>query len=117
MPKVSAFPGSPQSSTSTVRPSGVVPVDRITEAVPVSVACLLPGVAGQEVPGLLINSPSKDWALIRTPACLSLYSRFPVGAQQLTAKPKLACELGSARLGIRAGTDKRTPSGEKMGSA
>src|SRR5205809_8064123 len=116
MPKLSAFPGSPQSSASTVRPSVVVPVDRITEAVPVGVACLLPGVAGQEVPGVLMNAPSEDWALIRTPACLSLYSRFPVGAQQVTAKPKLACELGSARLGIRAGKDKRTPSAEKTGS-
>src|SRR5881628_1076133 len=34
MPKVSAVPGSPQSSTSTVKGSVVVPVGRITEAVP-----------------------------------------------------------------------------------
>ena len=57
MPKVSAIPGSPQSSTSTVKDSVVVPVDRITAAVPVNLACLLPGVAGQDVPGLLMNSP------------------------------------------------------------
>ena len=31
MPKVSAVPGSPQSSTSTVKGSVAVPVDRITE--------------------------------------------------------------------------------------
>src|SRR5881397_3138611 len=56
MPKVSAVPGSPQSSTSTVKGSVAVPVGRITEAVPPNVACALPGVAGQEVPGLLMRS-------------------------------------------------------------
>src|SRR5712692_545760 len=105
MPKVSAVPGSPQSSTSTVKGSVVVPVDRITAAVPVYLACLLPGVAGHEVPGLLMNSPLTDWALIRTSIGWSLYSRFPVGAQHFTAKPKVACELGLARLGTRAGSD------------
>src|SRR6266850_3748562 len=39
MPKVSEVPGSPQSSTSTVNGSVVVPVDRITWAVPVNSAC------------------------------------------------------------------------------
>ena len=75
--EVSALPGSPQSSTSTVKGSVVVPADRITEAVPVNVACLLPGVA--QVPGLLIDRASIDWAFIRTSAGWSLYSRFPVG--------------------------------------
>ena len=68
IPKVSIVPGSPQSSTSTVKGSVVVPIGRITEAVPVKVACLLPGVAGQELPGLLINNLSKDRAFIRTSA-------------------------------------------------
>src|SRR6266568_1347131 len=95
MPKVSDLPGSPQSSTSTVKGSVVVPVDRITEAVPVNLACLLPGVAGQEAPGLLTSSPLTDWASIRTPAWWSWYSRFPVGAQHLTTKPKVARALGS----------------------
>jgi len=66
MPKLSIVPGSPQSSTSTVKRSIVVPVDRITAAIPVNVACLLPGVAVQEAPGLLMDSPSTDWAFIRT---------------------------------------------------
>src|SRR5205809_8084853 len=116
MPKVSAVPGSPQSSTSTVKGSVVVPVDRITAAEPVNLACLLPGVAGQDTPGLVITSPSIDWALIRTSACWSLYSRFPVAAQHFPTKPNVACALGSARLGISAGSDSRTPRGEKMGS-
>src|SRR5882762_2636398 len=116
MPNVSAVPGSPQSSTSTVKDSVVVPVDRITAAVPPNVACLLPGVAGQEVPGLLISGPSTDWTFIRTSFAWSLYSRFPVAGQHLTTKPNVACADGSARLGIRAGTDRRPPRGEKMGS-
>src|SRR5713101_7680987 len=99
MPKVSAIPGSPQSSTSAVKRSVVVPVDRITAAIPVNLACMLPAVVGQEVPGLLINSPSKDWAFIRTSIEWSLYSRFPVGAQHFTTKPKDASAVGSARLG------------------
>src|SRR2546426_3051881 len=120
MPKVSPVPGSPQSSASTVNGSVVVPVDRITAAVPVNVACLLPGVAGQEVPGLLMNSPLKVAAFMRTPAGLSLYSRFPVGVPPpsscFTTKPKLACDLGSAKLGTRAGRDRSTPSTAKTGS-
>ena len=59
MLNVSDVPGSPQSSTSTVKGSVVVPVGRITEAVPLNVACLLPGVAAQE-PGLLMFSPLMD---------------------------------------------------------
>src|SRR2546425_8198381 len=117
MPKVSIVPGSPQSSTSTVKDSVVVPVDRITAAVPPNVACLLPGVIGQEVPGLLITGPATDWAFIRTSIAWSLYSRFPVAGQHFTTKPKVACALGSARLGMRAGTDRRSPRGEKMGSS
>src|SRR5207253_972494 len=116
MLKLSPVPGSPQSSTSTVNGSVVVPVDRITEAMPLNVACLLPGVAGQEEPGLLIDSPSIDWALIRTSAEWSLYSRFPVAGQHCTTKPKVACALGSAKLGTNAGTDKSRPSTEKAGS-
>ena len=46
----------------------VVAVDRMTEAVPPNLACLLSGVIGHEEPGLLICSASTDWALIRTPA-------------------------------------------------
>src|SRR5437588_2971071 len=115
MLKVSEVPGSPQSSTSTVNGSVVVPVDRITEAVPLNVACLLPGVAAQE-PGLLMLSPVMDWALIRTFIPWSLYSRFPDGAQHFATKPKVACELGVARLGTRAGSEIRSPRGEKRGS-
>ena len=51
-----------------VKGSVIVPVGRITWAEPVNLACLLPGVDGQEVPGLLINNPPMDWALIRTSA-------------------------------------------------
>src|SRR2546427_2516665 len=116
MPKVSAVPGSPQSSTSTVKVSWVVPLDRMTAAVPPNVACLLPAAAGQEVPGLVINSPSKDSAFIRTSIAWSLYSRFPVAGQHFATKPKVACAAGSARLGIRAGIERRSPRGEKMGS-
>src|SRR5712691_11962971 len=111
MPKVSAVPGSPQSSTSTVKGSVVVPVDRITAAIPVNLACLLPGVAGQDVPGLLINSPLTDWAFIRMSIGWLLYSRFPVGAQHCTTKPNVACDVGLARLEIRAGTESRSPRG------
>src|SRR5258705_7291756 len=82
---------------------------------PVNVACLLPGVE-QEVPGLLINSPSTNCAFIRTSAAWSLYSRFPDGAQHFATKPNVACAVGEARLGIRAGTDRRFPSGENTGS-
>src|SRR2546426_3395476 len=116
MPKVSAVPGSPQSSTSTVKDSVPVPVARMTSAVPPNVACLLPGVAGQEVPGLLITSASIVLVFIRTSIEWSSYSRFPVAGQHCTTKPNIACALGSAKLGIRAGTDRRSPSGEKMGS-
>src|SRR2546422_4794625 len=80
MPKVSPVPGSPQSSTSTVSGSVVVPVDRITAAVPVNLACLLPGVSGQEVPGLLMDSPS------------TLGSRF--------SEPKNAVDLPEKTHGI-----------------
>src|SRR2546421_3348326 len=116
MPKVSAAPGSPQSSTSTVKGSVVVPVDRVTEAVPPNVACLLPGVAEHEVPGLLIRSAAMDWALIRTSAEWSSYSRFPVAAQHCATKPKVACAEGLAALGTKAGSESRSPTGEKTGS-
>src|SRR5581483_10174445 len=117
MPKVSAVPGSPQSSTSTVNGSVVVPVDRITDAVPVNLACLLPGVAGQLVPGLLIANPSTDSALIRTPASLSLYSRLPLAGQHFATKPKLARPFGFAALTVRAGKERRRPAGENSGSS
>src|SRR2546426_4462568 len=81
MPKVSEAPGSPQSSTTTVNGSVVVPLDRITEAVPVNSACWLPGVDGQEEPGLLMTSASMDWAFIRTSSPWSWYSRLPVAGQ------------------------------------
>src|SRR6266850_3045213 len=114
MPKVSAVPGSPQSSTSTLKDSVVVPVDRITWAVPVNVAC----VFGPQVPEPM-NRPLKDVAFMRTSADLSLYSRLPVGgplASAFTTKPKLACEPGLDRLGTSAGKDKSTPPMEKTGS-
>src|SRR5256885_9244596 len=111
MPNLSAAPDWPQSSTSTVNDSSVVvvvvPVDRMTVAVPRSVAC----VFGPQVP-ITMNRSLKDVAFMRTPADLSLYSRFPVAGQHFTTKPKVACALGSARLGIRAGTDRRSPMGE-----
>jgi hypothetical protein len=56
MPNLSIVPGSPQSSTSTVKDSVVVPVDRMTEAVPVNVACC---VFGPQLPALIF-SPSID---------------------------------------------------------
>src|SRR5437867_555840 len=115
MPNLSAVPGSPPSSTSTVNDSVVVPMERITWAVPVNVAC----VFGPQVPPVM-NSPLNDVAFMRTPAALSLYSRFPVGVPlpcaNCTTKPKLACDLGSAKLGTNAGTDKSTPPIEKTGS-
>src|SRR6267142_2599299 len=114
MPKVSAVPGSPQSSTSTLKDSVVVPVERITWAVPMNVAC----VFGPQVP-VPMNRLLYDVAFMRTSADLSLYSRFPVGGPlscAFTTKPKLACDLGSDRLGTRAGTDKSTPPTEKTGS-
>src|SRR5437773_4979361 len=115
MPKVSAVPGSPQSSTSTVKDSVVVPADRMTAAVPPNVACLPPGVVHESE--LVITSRSMDWTFIRTSIAWSLYSRFPVAGQHFTTKPRVACALGSARLGIRAGTDRRSPMGEKTGSS
>src|SRR2546425_3023025 len=114
MPKVSAVPGSPQSSTLTVKDSVVVPADRMTAAVPPNVACLPPGVVHESE--LVITSPSMDWTFIRTSIAWSLYSRFPVSGQHFTTKPNVACAIGSARLGIRAGTDRSSPSGEKIGS-
>src|ERR1043166_1597048 len=116
MPNVSIVPGSPQSSTSAVNRSMVVPVDRITAAMPVTVACLLPGVAVHEAPGLLIDRPSTNWALIRTSAAWSLYSRFPLAEQHVATKPNVACDAGSDRLGISAGSDSKTPSSAKTGS-
>ena len=62
MPKVSAVPGSPQSSTSTVKGSVVVAVERITEAVPVNWACLPPG-DGQELELLQAVSAINDAGL------------------------------------------------------
>src|SRR2546426_73060 len=106
MPKVSAVPGSPQSSTSTVNDSVVVPTDRITEAMPVNLACWLPGADGQEAPGLLMKSPVMDCAMMRTSTEWSLYSRFPAGAQHVTEKPNVACEFGPAALAIRAGGER-----------
>src|SRR5712691_9709169 len=112
MPNLSIVPGSPQSSTSTVNDSVVVPVGRVTAAVPVNSAC----VFAPHDP-VVMNSALMDVAFMRTPAGLSLYSRFPVGAPpSCTTKPKLACDLGSAKLGTSAGTDKSTPPTEKTGS-
>src|SRR5438552_10635381 len=115
MLNVSAVPGSPQSSTSTVNGSVVVPAGRITEAVPLNVACLLPGVEAQE-PGLLMFSPLIDCALIRTFIPWSLYSRFPAGAQHVATNPNVALELEPFRLGTRAGSEIRSPCGENSGS-
>src|SRR5437870_4841907 len=92
----------------------------MTEAVPPNLACLLSGVIGHEEPGLLICSASTDWALIRTPAEESWYSRFPDGAQHLATKPNVAFAFGSvtlAALRVIAGSDSRSPVGEKMGSS
>src|SRR5437868_3435550 len=116
MPKVSMVPGSPQSSTSTVNGSVVVPVDRITDAVPVNLACLLPGVAGHAMPGLLMKRPSIVLALIRTSCAWSLYSRFPLGAQHFTENPNVAFEVDPLALGTSAGTESRSPVAEKSGS-
>ena len=63
MAKVSIVPGSPQSSTSTVNGSVVVPVERMTWAVPVKVAW----VFAPQVPAVMTRL-SMDWALMRTPA-------------------------------------------------
>src|SRR5438445_13429334 len=108
MPNVSIVPGSAQSSTSTWKSCVVVPVDRITEAVPVNVAC----VFGPQIP-LPMKSRVMDWDLIRTSAPWSLYSRFPVGAQHVTEQPNVACDCGPARLGTKAGRDGRSPRGER----
>src|SRR4051812_45939189 len=113
MLNVSSVPGSPQSSTSTVNGSVVVPVARITEAVPVNVACVF---GPQEPP--VICSASIDCALMRTLASWSLYSRFPLAGQQRTANPKVALPpLGLDKLGTNAGNEMRSPSGEKTGSS
>src|SRR5438132_8177930 len=116
MPNVSAAPGLPQSSASTVNGSVVVPVDRMTAAVPLNLACLLPGVLGHELPGLLMTSVAIDCALIRTSIGWSSYSRLPLAAQHFTVKPNEACALGSATLGSSAGTEMRSPVAEKTGS-
>src|SRR2546425_12667513 len=112
MPKVSEVPGSPQSSTSTAKGSVVVPVDRMTEANPLTLAC----VNGPQEP-VVTDSESYDWAFIRTSIGWSLYSRFPVGGEPgWTTKPKLAWAFGSPRLGTRAGAERSTPRLEKVGS-
>jgi len=83
----------------------VVPVERVTAAVPVKVACVLAPHGPEVMNRLLI-----DVAFMRTPAGLSSYSRFPVGVVfpfPCMTKPKLACELGLATLGTSAGTDLR----------
>src|SRR5438132_301609 len=111
MPNVSIVPGLAQSSTSTWKSCVFVPVDRITEAVPVNVACVF------EPQGPLpMNSPLMDCDLIRTSIPWSSYSRFPVDAQHFTAKPNVACDCGPARLATKAGSEIRSPSGEKRGS-
>ncbi len=63
MPNLSEVPGSPQSSTLTVKDSVVVPVERVTAAVPVNLECLF----GPQVP-LLMISELYDITFIRTPA-------------------------------------------------
>ncbi len=63
MPNLSEVPGSPQSSTLTVKDSVVVPVARVTAAVPLNVECLFV----PQVP-LLMISALYDIAFIRTPA-------------------------------------------------
>src|SRR5437762_13708425 len=83
---------------------------------PVNVACALPGVAGQDVPGLLMKNPSTVCALIRTSSAWSLYSRFPETAQHFATKPNVACPDGCARLGTIAGSEISSPNGEKTGS-
>src|SRR5437879_13832991 len=98
MPKLSPVPGSPQSSTSTVSGSVVVPVDRITAAVPVNLACLLPGVSGQEVPGLLINSRIKAQSFDR------LFISSPGTSCPLTPGSKHAKFTGPAAVIPSTGT-------------
>ena len=68
MPNSSDVPGSPQSSTLTVKGSAVVPVDLITDATPENSACLLPDVKGHELPGLLMDSELNEMAFMRTSA-------------------------------------------------
>ena len=63
MPNLSEVPGSPQSSTLTVKDSVVVPVERVTAAVPVNVACLF----GPQVVLWLMDSVLYDITFIRTP--------------------------------------------------
>src|SRR2546426_7259291 len=115
MPNLSIDPDWPQSSTSTVNDSLVGPVDRMTVAMPMIVACVF--IPHIPVP---MTSLLKDVAFMRTPAALSLYSRFPVGVPPpvpcCTTRPKLACDGGWAKLETRAGRDKSTPSIAKTGS-
>src|SRR5258708_25650937 len=113
MPNLSVVPGSPQSSAWTLNDSVLVPVDRVTAAVPVNSAC----VPGPHDP-VVKMSVSNEVALMRTSADLSSYSRLPVGVPPLllTTNPKLACDAGSAKLGTRPGTDRSRPSSEKTGS-
>ena len=63
MPNLSEVPGSPQSSTLTVKDWVVVPVERVTVAVPVNLEWLF----GPQVP-LLMLSELYDITFIRTPA-------------------------------------------------
>src|SRR5213592_2853167 len=100
MLNVSVVPGSPQSLTSTLKDSVVVPVDRVTAAVPANLA----RVFAPQLPSS-ITSASMDWAFIRTPASWSLYSRFPAAGQHLTEKPNVAFAVGLAELGINAGNE------------
>src|SRR2546422_6260743 len=113
MPNLSTpVPGSPQSSALTVKGSVVVPVDLMTEAMPVNLAC----VSGPHEP-LVMDSELYDRALIRTSIGWSSYSRFPVGGEPgMMTKPKLAWAFGSDRLGTSAGGERSTPRLEKMGS-
>src|SRR5688572_15694732 len=109
--KVSRVPGSSQSSTSTIKNSVVVPLDRVTSAQPVKVAC----VFTPQGPGSM-TSESIEVALIRTFISWSLYSRFPFSGQHRTTKPNVAFPVGLTRLGINAGNESNSPSGEKSGS-
>jgi len=98
-------PGSPQSSTSTVRDPGVP----LTVAVPVNLACLLPGVAGQDMPGLVMDNELYEVAFMTSPLPWSRYSKFPFGVlPSLITKPKLACAEPPLTLTVSAGSESRS---------
>src|SRR5712691_2583564 len=108
MPKVSADPGSPQSFTSTWKSWLATP---FTVALPVNVAC----VFGPQGP-LLKDSELKEVAFITAPLPWSRYSRFSFGvAPPLTRKLNVELPVPPLRLGMIAGSERRSPVGENTG--